>query len=305
MTAGQTVSVSVTMSNTGTTTWAPGTYFLGSRNPDNNTTWGLSQVSLPSSVAPGGQATFTFNVTAPSTAGSYNFQWGMKQDSAFFGSASSNVAVDVTSGGGGGTNNAMFVSQNAPTSMTAGQTTSVTVTMRNSGTTTWAAGTYSLQSQNPAGNTTWGLNRVNLASSVAPGSNGVFNFNITAPSTAGSYNFQWRMAQDGVGAFGDLTTNVSINVAPSGGGGGPLSITTTALLGGTRGVPYSAQVVAAGGAQPYTWSILSGGLPPGLTLSSTGVISGTPTIAGGFAFTMQVRDQLGVTASKSLKISVR
>ena len=307
MTAGQTTSVSVTMSNTGTTTWSSGTYSLASRNPDNNSTWGLSQVALASSVAPGGQATFTFNITAPSVAGTYNFQWGMRQNSSFFGSPSANIAINVTGGGGGGggTNNAMFVSQSVPSSLTAGQTASVSVTMKNNGTTTWAAGTYSLQSQNPAGNTTWGLNRVNLASPVAPGNNATFTFNITAPSVAGAYNFQWRMAQDGVGAFGDLTTNVSV-VVNSSGGGGALVITTVSLPNGTRSVAYNQQVVATGGMPSYTWSLLTGALPTGLTLnSSTGVISGTPTTAGGFSFTVQVRDQLGQTASKSLKISVR
>ena len=305
MTAGQTATVSVTMQNTGTTTWSPGTYSLGSRNPDNNTTWGLSQVALASSVAPGGQATFTFNVNAPAVAGLYNFQWGMKQNSAFFGSSSTNVAVNVTSSSGGGTNNAMFISQSVPSSLTTGQTTSVSVTMRNTGTTTWAAGTYSLQSQNPASNTTWGLNRVNLASSVAPGSNATFTFNVTAPGTAGTYNFQWRMAQDSVGAFGDLSTNVAVAVSQPGGGGGPLAITTTTLPSVIKGTPYNKQVVATGGTPSYTWSISSGLLPTGLTLnSSTGFISGTPTVAGGFSFTVMVRDQLGQTATRALKISV-
>ncbi len=308
MTAGQVATVSVTMQNTGTTTWAPGTYMLGSRNPDNNTTWGLSQAALASSVAPGGQATFTFNVNAPSVAGTYNFQWGMKQGSVFFGSTSTNVAVNVTSGGGGGggTNNAMFVSQSVPSALNAGQTASVSVTMKNTGTTTWAAGTYSLQSQNPAGNTTWGLNRVNLASSVAPGSNATFTFNVAAPSTAGTYNFQWRMAQDGVGAFGDLSTNVAITVSQTGGGGGgALAITTTSLAGGIKGTAYSQKVNATGGTPSYTWSITSGFLPAGLTFnSSTGTISGTPTAAGGFSFTVMVRDQLGQTVSKVLKITI-
>src|SRR5205085_11315028 len=66
-------------------------------------------------------------------------------------------------------NNAAFVSQSVPTALTAGQTTSVSVTMNNNGTTAWAAGSYFLGSQNPTDSTTWGLNRVGLSSSVAPG----------------------------------------------------------------------------------------------------------------------------------------
>jgi uncharacterized membrane protein len=300
MTAGQSVAVSVTFSNSGTTTWSPGTYTLGSRGPDGNTTWGLSQVALANSVAPGGSATFNFNVTAPATAGTYTFQWGMRQGSTYFGTSSPATSVSVTSsggGGGGGTNNAAFISQTVPATLNAGQSASVTVTMNNNGTTTWAAGTYSLQSQTGA---TWNISRVNLASSVAPGSNGSFTFTITAPDTAGTYNFQWRMAQDGVGVFGDLTTNVAI-VVSSGGSVSPLSITTTSLPYGRRGVPYSFQVVATGGRQPYTWSY-TGTLPVGVTLnSSTGVISGTPTTGGSFNLTITVRDADGRSASRSYK----
>jgi putative Ig domain-containing protein/Ig-like domain-containing protein len=176
--------------------------------------------------------------------------------------------------------------------------------MKNNGTTTWAAGTYSLQSQNPAGNNTWGLNRVNLASSVAPGSNATFTFNVTAPA-AGTYNFQWRMAQDGVGAFGDFSTNVSIVVSQPGGGGQPLVITTTVLGNGTKNVLYSQQVTATGGTPAYTWSLSSGSLPSGVTISSTGLIIGTPVVAGSFSFTVMVRDQAAHTATRNFKINIK
>jgi hypothetical protein len=299
VTAGQSMAVSLTFSNSGTTTWSPGTYMLGSRGPDGNTTWGMSQVTLANSVSPGGSVTFNFNVTAPATAGSYNFQWGMKQGSTYFGTSSPATSVNVTSagGGGGGTNNAMFISQSVPATLNAGQSSSATVTMRNNGTTTWLAGTYSLQSQAGA---SWGITRVNVASPVAPGSDGVFTFTITAPATAGTYNFQWRMAQDNVGAFGDLSTNVAV-VVSSGGGVEPLVLTTTSLPYGKRGVPYSFQMVATGGRQPYTWSY-TGSLPTGVTLnSSTGVISGTATNGGSFTLTVTVRDPDGRTASRTYK----
>lgn len=83
----------------------------------------------------------------------------------------------------------------------------------------------------------------------------------------------------------------------------PLTIDTTSLPDGTVGVPYSAFLSASGGTPPYTWSIVSGSLPPGLTLNpSTGQISGIPTTAGTFFFTVQVRDSLGRTAQRPLSI---
>jgi hypothetical protein len=66
-----------------------------------------------------------------------------------------------------------------------------------------------------------------------------------------------------------------------------ISITTSSLPNGTAGAAYSQQL-AASGATTYTWAIDSGALPTGLTLSSAGLISGTPTGAGG-SFPVTVR----------------
>ena len=129
-------------------------------------------------------------------------------------------AVGVgTCGAGPGVNNAAFVAQSVPTTMTAGNSYSVWVTMRNTGTTTWTSDTYRLGSQNPQDNWTWGLNRVYLpaGTTVPPGSDYTFYFTVTAPSTAGYYNFQWRMVQDGVQWFGDYTPNVLVNVTAGSG----------------------------------------------------------------------------------------
>ncbi|WP_428942551.1 RHS repeat domain-containing protein [Xanthomonas oryzae] len=209
---GQAVTVSVTFRNSGTTNWTSGLgYQLGSFNPQDNTTWGLSRVALPSSVPPGQNATFTFNITAPGAAGAYNFQWQMVHADGRFGAASDNSTIQVTAPP---TDQAEFVSQSVPSTLVAGQSASVTVQMRNSGTTTWTSGSnYHLGSYNPFENTTWGMSRVELPGDVAPGQVAAFTFNVTAPSTAGSYNFQWQMVRDGVAWFGDASSNLSISVS--------------------------------------------------------------------------------------------
>ena len=91
----------------------------------------------------------------------------------------------------------------------------------------------------------------------------------------------------------------------SGGGGStPPVITTSSLPGGTVNVAYSQTLSATSGTPPYSWSVTSGSLPAGLTLSSGGTISGTPTASGTSTFTVQVTDAKALTASASLSISI-
>jgi len=84
----------------------------------------------------------------------------------------------------------------------------------------------------------------------------------------------------------------------------PLTVSTTALSGGTVGTAYSSSVQASGGTTPYTWTLASGTLPSGLTLSTAGAISGTPTTAATSSFTVQVKDAANATATKALSIVV-
>jgi large repetitive protein len=74
----------------------------------------------------------------------------------------------------------------------------------------------------------------------------------------------------------------------------------TSLPDGTLGVAYHAALRASGGTGTYTWSLARGAFPPGLTLKSAGTISGIPTTAGTFAFTVSVSDP--VTLSLSITI---
>ncbi len=66
---------------------------------------------------------------------------------------------------------------------------------------------------------------------------------------------------------------------------------TTALSTATVGRPYQFQLTAAGGGQPYTWTLASGKFPPGMLLeTSTGKITGTPGLPGNYSFTAEVKD---------------
>jgi putative Ig domain-containing protein len=86
----------------------------------------------------------------------------------------------------------------------------------------------------------------------------------------------------------------------------PLSILTgSPLPGGTKGHSYSMTLAATGGTPGYTWSLIPGSsLPAGLTLSSGGAISGTPTATGTKTFTVEVRDSVGATADKTFSLTI-
>src|SRR5260370_262909 len=105
-----------------------------------------------------------------------------------------------------------------PVPLVPGQPVSVQVVMQNLGTTTWTpsgADCFRPGSQNPQDNTGWGTARVDLQGDVAPGAAATFDFDITAPATPGTYNFQWRMVQEMVNWFGDSTPNIPVDVQPA------------------------------------------------------------------------------------------
>jgi subtilisin family serine protease len=119
------------------------------------------------------------------------------------------------------------------------------------------------------------------------------------PTTAGSYPFTARVTDAGAPARSD-TQALSITVLA------PLTITTASLPSGTVDLAYSQQVTASGGQGSYTWSVASGSLPPGLSLTSgtpSASISGTPTTAGTYPFTVQVTDGTQ-SATQALSITV-
>ncbi|HSE35688.1 MAG TPA: putative Ig domain-containing protein, partial [Blastocatellia bacterium] len=91
----------------------------------------------------------------------------------------------------------------------------------------------------------------------------------------------------------------------TGGGPGPLTIVSSPPLGTSSvGTLFSRQLLASGGTTPYVWSLISGSLPEGLGLSSSGLVLGTPTTTGTFDFTVRVTDAANATADKALAITI-
>ena len=106
-----------------------------------------------------------------------------------------------------------------PNPMVAGQYYNASVTFRNASQWTWRAGTMiNLGSESPLDNMTWGLRRVALPHDVGPSQNVTFNFTIRAPTSPGTYGFQWKMVADGVAWFGEASPNTTAYVIapPSG-----------------------------------------------------------------------------------------
>jgi large repetitive protein len=117
------------------------------------------------------------------------------------------------------------------------------------------------------------------------------------PSAAGVFTFPIQVT-DATPATATASFSLTVHAAP-------IAITTVPpLFAGTVGSPYSQSFLAAGGTQPYTWSISSGNTG-GLTLdASTGALHGTPQTSGTFSFVVQVADSAGTAASGSFAVVV-
>jgi hypothetical protein len=120
---------------------------------------------------------------------------------------------------------------------------------------------------------------------------------ITGPPTAqGTANFTIA-ATDQANVTATKSMQLTIRAA--------VSIGTNSLPNATLTVPYNHSVTASNGKTPYVWSIASGSLPSGLSISSsTGAISGVPVATGTANFTVQVQDALGATDQQALSITV-
>ena len=103
------------------------------------------------------------------------------------------------------------------------------------------------------------------------------------PTTAGTATFTITATDAGSPAQ-TANQSLSITVNPK------LAVTTAILTNGVVGTAYSASLTSSGGVGTVTWTVATGTLPAGLSLSTAGAISGTPTTAGNSSFTVQAKD---------------
>lgn len=113
--------------------------------------------------------------------------------------------------------NARIVSQSVPASMNGGQIYPVSVTLENTGVVAWSPVGPSCNAYRLAqvGSASWNPIRAELPAAVLPGQQVTLNFNVVAPPAGGVHNFQLRMVHECVTFFGDLSTNVAVNVTPA------------------------------------------------------------------------------------------
>lgn len=255
MVAGQDYDVAVTVRNVGSTTWVPTGAnpfklgdFTGSafawKNPaapsliEHPGTIGSQRILLNpgESIAPQGTKTFRFQVTAPSTPGVAQFQAQMvKEGAAWLGSLYTHPVTVVSASGDQG----IVTAVTAPAELAEGATGTVSVTVKNVGSTTWtAAGNIRLAAISKGlqhklwtpNSVIWGGfgasggysnsagdQRVYLGASdaIAPGQSKTFSFTVAAPAKRGKYVLSGQMVHDGTGFFGSAFER-EINVVPSG-----------------------------------------------------------------------------------------
>jgi hypothetical protein len=195
-------------------------------------------------------------------------------------------------GCGGGSSKkviAVAISPSAQTKIDAGQTLSFTAAVANDAANkgvTWSM----------SGGSCSGSGCGTLSSSTSAG------VTYTAPATVSASTTVSVVATSVSDSTKSATAPVVVSAAPS--------ITTATLTGGTVGAAYSAALAETGGSGTLTWALASGSsLPAGLSLSSSGTISGTPTSAGTTSFTVKVTDSSGghegaVSATKQLSLTI-
>jgi hypothetical protein len=155
---------------------------------------------------------------------------------------------------------------------------------------------------------------VSFGSSLPPGltltsSNNLGQLRGT-PTAAGTYSFSVKLVDvndNSVTKTFNLTVNTPVITPPiltPSPTSNPLAITTTVGANGTVGMDFFTALNATGGTAPYRWNFASGTLPPGITLSSNGTLSGRATTAGSYTAYLEVFDATNAYVGRNFTFTI-
>ena len=258
-------------------------------------------LSITTTSLPSGSTCSTYSQTLTASGGKTPYTWSVTAGSLPAG-LSLNSSTGVMSGTPKTTGTSNFTVQvKDAINVTIAKTLSITIsgplTISTVSLPTGTIGTTYSQTVTATGGKTpytWSIKAGSLPAGLSlAGSTGLIS---GAPTTAGTSNFTVQV-KDAINATSAKSLSITIYA--------PLTISTSSLPGGTIGAAYSQTLAATGGKTPLTWSMASGSLPAGLSLTgSTGVISGTPTTTGTSTFSVQVKDANNTTSTKTLSIII-
>jgi hypothetical protein len=247
----------------------------------------IATTSLPSAVV--GKAYIGALVAS---GGSGTYQWSVSS-----GSMPSGLSLDVGTGTisgvpiqAGDVSFGVTAKDAVNTALSAGASLTIAVAVQLAVTTTQLsdgmesiAYTATINASGGRSPRTWTVASGTLPPGIAVDSASGLVHGTPASGSAGLYAFSITVS-DASSPPQTVTANLSLRVVAT------LVITTTTLGNATVGVSYSAVLQSSGGLTPFQWSVASGSLPAGLSLSQTGTLTGRPTIASSYSFTVRVTD---------------
>lgn len=207
MEALKTYNVSINVKNTGSNTWTSDTNFkLGAVGDSDDFTGGRVTLEKGETIATGQTKTFNFVMTAPAEGKAYKTDWRMVQEEIEWFGGIIEKNVNVIAAPVVKANNAEILNINLPQSMEAGKEYTVSIEVKNIGTSTWTAD-KNFKLGGIGDSDPFAFPRVMLESndSIAPGQTKVFTFKMVAPLEANTYISDWGMLQEEIEWFGAST----------------------------------------------------------------------------------------------------
>ncbi|WP_162249707.1 Ig domain-containing protein [Ensifer sp. Root31] len=241
-------------------------------------------------ISSGGTATFTcadFGFISPANI-------SPSHGSLTFGMPSNTSALIYTNNGDGATSDTFIVKDDFATPITFNITINPStspLTVTPSSVATPVIGTSYNQALSTSGGTGPYTYSLVAGSNLPPGlslsSSGIIS---GTPTGSGPYNFTVRVVDSTTPTANTLDKAYSVLIAPP-----TIDVTPDALPDGGVGTAYSVQFSASGGTPGYTYTRDSGSLPPGLTLSTSGLLTGTPSAVGSSTFNLKVQDSTTIS----------